>query len=175
MAGPRAIEVIANRPPESISQRAPHAPIPREKSVGRAFAYAGGGDSMLPMRRGQAILLMVSLLAAPLSLVARGLATSAPEVCGRLCCLRAAPHAHPSEAPAEPATCHHRSLPRSDCAMKALCNHSLVFGLVSPLPPSVLEAAAFSPSLPTMRSSPAWPWIASPAGFLPAPFVPPRS
>jgi hypothetical protein len=59
--------------------------------------------------------------------------------------------------------------------MKALCDHSLAFGLVSPLPPSILEAAALSSSLPTMRSSLAWPRIASPAGFLPAPFVPPRS
>ncbi len=127
------------------------------------------------MRRIQAIFVVIALLAAPLAVLARGTAASSPEACGRLCCLWGARHAHQSETPAGRATCHHRSLPRSDCAMKALCDHSLAFSFVSPLPPTVMEAAALLHSLlrtpSALISSP----ITSLAGFLPAPFEPPRS
>jgi hypothetical protein len=137
------------------------------------------------MRRAQAILLTLSLLAAPLALLARGNPCAERACCVKLCCL---PHRTAAPPPADHSgsgmPCHHElaasmpapmPAPISDCSMKSGCSHALDFGLASPLPLTVLASLepllAPEPVRQALLQLPA----SSFAGFHAAPFEPPRS
>lgn len=122
------------------------------------------------MRRTQAILVVVALLAAPLGLLARSQACGPRACCVKVCC---PPHAAPKPT-GHGLACHHGSAPARDCMMKSAGNHALDFGFASPLPPIVLAAAevigkpdATTANLPSLHADPL-------AGFTAAPFEPPR-
>jgi len=130
------------------------------------------------MRRLQATLVIVALLAGPLALVSRGFATDAGE-CNRYCCLPHGTHSyHGQNSPSKVSgamQCHH-----GDAGSLVKCfmrsgHHNLDFGLLAPMTPT-------SPSLLQRLAAPQasrYPFtgreFALPAGHFAAPFEPPRS
>jgi hypothetical protein len=124
------------------------------------------------MNRAKAILLVLSLLAAPVSLLARGSACGERSCCRRLCCEHCAQMAHSGE---RGMACHRHSAPTQDCAMTSACNHTLDYGFVSPLPLTVLQAAD-SLALPQLADRIMFPsFVTASGGFQLAPFEPPRN
>jgi hypothetical protein len=140
---------------------------------------------MIAVRRAQAILLTLSLLAAPLALLARGNACGQRACCVKLCCL---PHRAAVPAPAGRSgsgmSCHHHlaasmpapiPAPMPDCSMKSACNHALDYGLASPLPLTVLASGEPLSAPEAFRQAAFQVPASSFAGFHAAPFEPPRS
>jgi hypothetical protein len=130
--------------------------------------------SISKMRRAQAILLVAALFAAPLALLARSGACGERACCWKQCRLPKAHHAAAKDAGGEMA-CHHRSSPVKDCAMKSACSHTLDYGLASPLPPTVLQAAGVPLALNAARSGASTDPFKLCSGFVATPFEPPRS
>jgi hypothetical protein len=127
------------------------------------------------MRRAQAILAIVALLASPLALLARGSAGAAS--CDRMCCL---PHGWlsgqlrtPTGQP-EGMSCHHGSAGHMmNCVMKS-GDHRADYGLNAPLAPTT-PSAIVSLTIPRdLRLTISRRSIVSSAGYRSAPFEPPR-
>jgi hypothetical protein len=135
----------------------------------------------LAMRRVQAILVIVALLATPLALLARAVDPGMPD-CNGMCCL---PHGSHHHAPArnsspEPSkddmACHHGSAGHMmECSMKS-GQQRMDYGLIAPFPPGRTSSLAFvdRPNLSRFTNS-RFPAQNLSAGFLAGPFQPPRS
>ena len=123
------------------------------------------------MRRTQAILVIVALLATPLALVARGLACDT-SVCVCACCR---PHGHSS--PPQFTAAEHRRIAAGYCpycGMK-LKHRSMDYGFLAPIAPTAPLPVAAVPSPAIARETVAI-FTPSPlSGYLPEPFEPPRT
>ncbi len=133
------------------------------------------------MRRVQAILVILALLATPLALLARADDSTMAD-CNGMCCLPHGSHHHsPIQHPAtEPdqsgMACHHGAPNHlMDCTMKS-GQHQMDYGLLAPLPPARPSALA-SVDVPKLIRIPAseFPGQDLSAGFLEGPFQPPRN
>ena len=137
---------------------------------------------MLPytrMRRAQAILLILTLFATPLALLARASAGMGTE-CNNLCCLphgSHAAHSHMARADSkqEGMACHRGDAGHASyCSMKS-GHHAFDYGFLTPLAPT--SPSAFvglvvpAPSRATIAQS----IDAVPSGLISPPFEPPRS
>ena len=131
------------------------------------------------MRRLQAIVIVLALLASPLSLLARASFGMGSD-CNNLCCLPHGPHTAHSHAAAAKAAetgmaCHHGETGHAtECTMKA--GHlGMAYGLLAPIAPTTPSAfvriALPAPSRATVGQSTQFPAT----GFVAAPFEPPRS
>ena len=130
-----------------------------------------GTDSMLCL---QGILAALVLLVAPLAtLLAEGCCMQ-PGCCSKGYCPLPAAH-HSQEFSRDKVHSYLHSAAADDCRMKAACGHSTQAKIVFPLPPAILQVAA-------------WFWVGQAsrcgfdtvsravlAGFHPLPFEPPRS
>jgi hypothetical protein len=131
------------------------------------------------MRRVQAIIVVVALLATPLALLAHAASVGNPG-CNRMCCLQH--HSHPAHThhPAKTATaqgafCHLGGAHQDcSCSMRA-GDQQMDYGFLAPIVPATPSAIA-SVVIPNATRR-----IASPisalltTGFLSAPFEPPRA
>jgi hypothetical protein len=132
------------------------------------------------MRRAQAILVIVALLATPLALLARASDPGMPD-CNGMCCLphgsHHSPARHSSPAPEQKEmTCHHGDVGHMmECSMKS-GQHRMDYGLLAPYPPARTSALAslIAPKLSRLTGSLLFAGDLS-AGFLAGPFQPPRS
>jgi hypothetical protein len=135
----------------------------------------------LAMRRAQAILVIVALLAAPLALLARA-NDSGMSDCNGMCCLPHGGHHHaPARTPSQPhpkddMDCHHGALGHMmECSMRS--GQSRVdYGLLAPFPPARAStlASVDPPKVSRIGNSQLPPGNLS-SGFLCGPFQPPRS
>lgn len=133
------------------------------------------------MRRVQAILVIVALLATPLALLARAKDAGMAD-CDGMCCLPHGAHHHSparNTAPAshdEEMACHHGALGHMmECSMRS-GQHRMDYGLLAPFPPSHTSASAaiVRPRVSRIGNS-QLPAGNLSAGFLAGPFQPPRS
>ena len=135
----------------------------------------------LAMRRIQAILVIVALLATPLALLARAVDPGMPD-CNGMCCL---PHGGHHHAPARNSSpepqkndmaCHHGATAlMMECSMRS-SEQRMDYGLLAPFPPAQTSALAFiaGPKVSRFANS-QFPADNLSAGFLAGPFQPPRS
>ena len=139
-----------------------------------------GCDRLLPMRRAQAILVIIALLATPLALLARATDSGMPD-CNGVCCLPHGSHhslaRNPSPAPQhEEMACHHGAAGHMmECRMKS-GQHRMDYGLLAPYPPARTSAllSLIVPKVSRVANSHLFAGNLS-AGFLAGPFQPPRS
>jgi len=131
------------------------------------------------MRRVQAILVILALLATPLALVARA-DDSGMAGCAAMCCLPHGPqHTLAQIAPASHSgqmSCHRGALGHMmECTMKS-GPHRVQYGLVSPFPPASPSVIA-SIEIPDVSRIAKFriPAGSLSSGFLANPFQPPRS
>jgi len=131
------------------------------------------------VRRTQAILVIVALLATPLALLARGIAGDMSE-CDRYCCLshrHHTSHPQPAKTTAEERgmSCHHEANSKTCLCLMRSGQTQMDFGFLAPLPPTHasdlvrIAGPASSRVQFTERAG------TSLSGFLTAPFEPPRS
>jgi hypothetical protein len=149
----------------------------------RGLRMRGGGGCgrIFAMRRVQAILVIVALLATPLALLARADDTGMAD-CDGMCCL---PHGSHHHAPArnsspEPQNddmaCHHGALGHMmECSMRS-GQPRMDYGLLAPFPPAH-ASVVMSLDRPRVSSfaNSQFPAGNLSAGFLAGPFQPPRS
>jgi len=136
-------------------------------------------DTLSPMRRAHAILVIITLLAAPLALLARAASVGMPE-CNRMCCLQHGSHSphlhHPVKKSAAPgAFCaNHAASQGCRCVMKA-AHDQVDYGFLAPIVPAAPSAIA-SVVIPVASRRICSPHSELPAaGFISAPFDPPRA
>jgi hypothetical protein len=133
------------------------------------------------MRRVQAILVIVALLATPLALLARAVEPGMPD-CNGMCCL---PHGGHHQSPVrnsspEPqkddVACHHGALGHiMECSMRS-GEQRMDYGLIAPFPPGRTSTLAFIEQPKASRfANSQFPAGNLSAGFLAGPFQPPRS
>jgi len=131
------------------------------------------------MQRAQAIFVILALLATPLALVARA-TNGDPSECGRMCCLPHGVHSSGMHHAAQKAqqdemSCHHGETSRMlECTMKA-GHHQIDYGFIAPIVPTAPSAVARIAIPETNREVPTQLPVVSLAGFLSAPFQPPRA
>ncbi len=132
------------------------------------------------MRRIQAILVIIALLATPLALLARATGMDSM-TCNGMCCLPHAPHhampvSAPQHATHEGMSCEHGALAHIvECTMKP-GHQRFDYGLVSPLAPTRPSALASIEALNLPRVTGFQSRTETPsAGFAANPFQPPRS
>jgi hypothetical protein len=132
------------------------------------------------MRRAQAILVIVVLLATPLALLARA-SDSGMADCNGMCCLPHGGHHHsPAQAPSQQPPkddmdCHHGAAGHMmECSMSS--GQHMDYGLVAPFPPAQTSALASldQPKMSRFTNSQFRGGHLA-AGFLAGPFQPPRS
>jgi hypothetical protein len=139
-----------------------------------------GCARLFAMRRAQAILVIVALLATPLALLARATDSGMPD-CNGMCCLPHGSHhsplRNPSPAPQqEEMACHHGAAGHMmECSMKS-GQHRMDYGLLAPYPPAKTSALAslIVPRVSRIADSHLSAGNLS-AGFLASHFQPPRS
>jgi hypothetical protein len=126
---------------------------------------------LLTMRRAQAILVIVALLATPLALLARSAAGSMSG-CAGMCCPTHGSHA--ARVLHEKMLCHHGELGHVlECTMTS-GHHGVDYGLIVPVAPTAPSAIA-SVGIPDLsRAVTAQLHEAAASGFLSTPFQPPR-
>jgi hypothetical protein len=121
------------------------------------------------MRRAQAILVIVAMLATPLALLARGVSSEASE-CSSMCCL---PHGHHA-AQHKDMDCEHGATGHLfECSMTS--SHHTAYGMIAPIVPTVPSAVAFLAIPDNSREILAQSRQISAAGFLFALLRPPRT
>jgi hypothetical protein len=128
------------------------------------------------MRRAQAILVIVALLATPLALLARGTAAGSMD-CNGMCCLPHGAHHHASQPPGhDTASCEHGLLVHVfQCTMRT-GHHGPDYGLSSSITPAKASALVTIASLHALQlGSLQLPVENISAGFQQNPFQPPRS
>jgi|SRR5580704_3546269 hypothetical protein len=120
------------------------------------------------MRRAQAILVIVAMLATPLALLARGVNGDASD-CTSMCCL---PHGHHAAQP-KSMECQHGGIGHVfECTMTS--SHHTAYGLIAPIVPTVPSAIAFLAIPDVSREALAQFLEISASAVLAAPFEPPR-
>lgn len=136
-------------------------------------------DRLPAVKRAQAIVVILALLAVPAMLLA-DVWTDCSHECSRMCCLRHRQPAAPTQpedikrASDEEPTCHHRAAGHMmQCQMKM--NHSGVFSSsVAPIPPTLLSASA-RVAAPGVQSEILSRYLRTVLpGFSSPPFEPPR-
>ncbi|MFZ3333372.1 MAG: hypothetical protein WA197_22225 [Candidatus Acidiferrales bacterium] len=132
------------------------------------------------MRRTQAILVILALLATPLALLARAIGMDSM-ACNGMCCLPHGPHhamaANPPQRSAHDGmSCEHGALAHIvECTMKP-GHQRIEYGFVSPLAPTRPSALASIETLNLPRVARFQSRTETPsAGFAANPFQPPRS
>jgi hypothetical protein len=137
--------------------------------------------NLLEMRRTQAIIVMVALLATPLALLARTSGTDSMACNDGMCCLPHGPHhsvAHPTPQGSahEGMSCEHGAASHIiECTMKA-GQHRMDYGLLSPIAPTKPSALASIAALNLHRITGfQFPAQNLAAGFLKDPLQPPRT
>jgi hypothetical protein len=132
------------------------------------------------MRRTQAIVVIVALLATPLALLARASGTE-PMDCNGMCCLphglhHSMPHRTPQGSTHDGMSCEHDALGHIlECTMKP--GHQRTdYGLLLPLAPTKASALASIAALNSPRAA-GFQYLGQnlSAGFLVTPFQPPRT
>jgi hypothetical protein len=138
-----------------------------------------GCDNLTPMRRAQAILVIIALLATPLALLARA-ASAGTADCNRMCCLPHGSHSAHIHDPikssaAQGAFCPHGAAQQDcSCVMRA-GDHHIDYGFLAPIVPTA-PSAIVSVAIPEVSRGISLPRAEIPAtGFLSAPFEPPRA
>ena len=135
----------------------------------------------LAMRRIQATLVIVVLLATPLALLARAADPQMPD-CNGMCCLPHGGHHHgpprnPSpELPKDDMACHHGATgPLMECSVRS-SHERMDYGLAAPFPPGRTSSLSYvdGPKVSRFAIS-QFPAGNLSAGFLAGPFQPPRS
>jgi hypothetical protein len=131
------------------------------------------------MRRAQALVLVLALLSAPSSLLARASGGMGSD-CNNMCCLihgRHAAHlpAHAADSAEKDMACHHGEAGHAiKCFMNA-GQHRMDYGFLAPIAPTapstIVRVALPTPSRATLVQS--IEFLSS--GFIQAPFEPPRS
>ena len=120
------------------------------------------------MRRAQAILVIVAMLATPLALLARGMNGDLSD-CTSMCCL---PHGHHA-AQHKDMECEHGAAGHVfECTMTS--SHHTNYGLIAPIVPSVPSAKAVVEIPDTNRHTLTQFRELAASGFLSAPLQPPR-
>jgi hypothetical protein len=120
------------------------------------------------MRRAQAILVIVAMLATPLALLARGVNGEASE-CTSMCCL---PHAHHA-AQHHGMECQHGATGHVfECTMNSA--HHTHYGLIAPIVPTLPSAIALIAIPDVSRNILAQFREVSAVGVRSGPFQPPR-
>jgi hypothetical protein len=138
-------------------------------------------DSVMTMRRVEAILLIAALLALPLALLGSG---SSNGMCDNYCCLLHGHHmaqtqipnySMDEEKPGEGMACHRGALGVfSNCSMKSN-SHEMDYTILAPLPPTNLSSTA-TLVLPVVSRQISVVSSQSPnSGFISIPFEPPRA
>jgi hypothetical protein len=123
---------------------------------------------LLTMRRTQAILVIMALLATPLALLARGLSGGNSE-CTTMCCLA---HGHRAAQHKE-MECQHGGMGHVfECAMTS--GHHMDYGLIAPIVPAVPSAVTSIASPDVQRRIFSQFHEVSATGPLSVPFQPPR-
>jgi hypothetical protein len=120
------------------------------------------------MRRAQAILVIVAMLATPLALLARGVSSEASE-CTSMCCL---PHGHHAAQHKDMGCGHGTTGHILECTMNS-ANHT-AYGLIAPIVPTVPSAVAFLAIPDISREILAQFGELSAAGLVSVLFQPPR-
>lgn len=135
----------------------------------------------LAMRRVQAILVIIALLATPLALLARA-DDSGMADCNGMCCLPHGGHHHSPARNASPEpqqqemACHHGALGHMmECSMRS-GHHRMDYGLLAPFPPAQTSVVTSldRPKVSRLANS-HFPDGKLSAGFLAGTFQPPRS
>jgi hypothetical protein len=125
----------------------------------------------LDMRRAQAILVIVALLATPLALLARS-AGGSMSGCAGMCCPTHGSHA--ARVLHEKMLCHHGEFGHVfECTMTSR-HHGVDYGLIVPVAPTAPSAIAFVGIPDVSRAIPAQLYEVASFGFLSTPFKPPR-
>jgi len=120
------------------------------------------------MRRTQAILVIVAMLATPLALLARGVRSEASQ-CSSMCCL---PHGH-HDAQHKNMGCEHGATGHLfECGMTS--SRHTAYGLIAPIVPTVPSAIAFLAIPDNGREIIAQLGELSAAGLISVLFQPPR-
>ena len=120
------------------------------------------------MRRAQAILVSVALLATLLALLARGVGSESPE-CSSMCCLSHGHHAAQHKA----MECQHGATGHLfECSMTS--SHHTAYGMVAPIVPTVPSALAYLAIPDNSREILAQFGELSAAGLVSVLFQPPR-
>jgi hypothetical protein len=133
------------------------------------------------MRRVQAILVIVALLATPLALLARANDSGMAD-CNGMCCLPHGGHHHSPARNSAPASreaemaCHHGALGHMmECSMKS-GRPPVDYGLLAPFPPAQTSGvASINPPKVSLIGRSQFPNGNLSAGFLAGPFQPPRN
>jgi hypothetical protein len=152
-------------------------------TVANACTCCGGAAvvEFWAMRRIQAIIVIVALLATPLALLARAVEPGMPD-CNGMCCLPHGAHHHSPAQDSSPApqkddmACHHGAAGHMmECSMKS-GQQRMDYGLSVPFPPAQTSAVAYidRPKVSRFANS-QFPAGNLSAGFLAGPFQPPRS
>jgi len=131
------------------------------------------------MRRAQAIIVIIALLATPLALLARAASAGEPG-CNRMCCLQHGGHSshmhHPMKSSAvQGAFCPHSGSHQDcRCVMRA-GDQRVDYGFLAPVAPTAPSSiiSVVIPDASRVFSSP-YAELSAP-GFLSAPFEPPRA
>jgi hypothetical protein len=126
------------------------------------------------MRRAQAILVILTLAALPLVMLAR---PSASTGCDGMCCVRHRAHSPASGAGSESPemSCHHGALgDMFECGMKSN-SHALDFSALAPIAPTRLSSLMTLLPPPISRSTVVQTTQNAAVGFLPDLFEPPRA
>ena len=128
-------------------------------------------SSLLAMRRAQAILVIVALLATPLALLARSAAGSMSG-CAGMCCPTHGTHA--TRVLHEKMLCHHGELGHVFKCTMTSGHHGVDYGLIAPVAPSAPSAIA-SVGIPGVgRAVTAQLHEVASSVFLSTPYQPPR-
>jgi hypothetical protein len=137
--------------------------------------------TLTAMRRAQAVLVIVALLATPLALLARAVDPGMPD-CNGMCCLPHGLYHHSPARNSSPApqkhdmACHHGAAEQMiKCSMKS-GQPRMDYGLSAPFPPGRTSSLMFvdRPKVSRFANSRFTSGDLS-AGFLAGPFQPPRS
>jgi hypothetical protein len=153
---------------------------PRGATVAHGCELGAAVVEFLPMRRVQAILVIVALLATPLALLARANDSGMAD-CNGMCCLPHGGHHHSparNTAPAsneEDMACDHGALGHMmECSMRS-GQPRMDYGLLAPLPPAKTSGvASINPPEVSGIGNLRFPAGNLSAGFLAGPFQPPR-
>jgi hypothetical protein len=126
--------------------------------------------NLCSMRRAQAVLVLIALLATPLALLARSDACA--NACTNSCCI--ALH-HSAKGPAASHCRGANQVPSTRCCDQPASNHALDYGFTILMPLSILPSVASIAAPAVSRAVAAPTSLTIPSYFRSAPFEPPRA